>query len=83
METMMREKSDFSIFVANHLEKLLNAQHVAEKVSNFNKWLDKMNDLDFHKRTRSFFFELHRKHKTVELVGPIQNNSGILSRSLS
>ena len=83
MHTMIKEKSDFSIFVADHLEKLLYAQHMAEKASNFNIWLNKMNNLDFHKRTRTFFRELHRKYRAVEMVCPIQNSSGILSRDLS
>ena len=72
MNNMMREKSNFSVFVADHLEKLLYAQHKAEKASNFNKWLARMNDLDFKKWTRTFFKELRRKFRVPELAGPIK-----------
>ena len=51
---MIREKSDFSVFVADHLEKLLYAQHKEEETSKLNKWIARMNDLDFKKRTRTF-----------------------------
>ena len=80
---MMSEKSDFSIFVADHLEKLLHAQHKADKIFKFNRWIAKLNDLDFQKRTSTFFHELHLMYKAVELVGPIKNRFGILSRNLS
>ena len=83
MKNMLRDKSDYSVFVAGHLEKLLHAQHRKESTFKFNKWLAKMNNLDFQKRTRSFFVELRRKYRTAELVGPIENSSGTLSRNLS
>ena len=41
-----------------------------------------MNDLDFKKRTRTFFKELHRKFRVAELAGPIKNSSESLSRNL-
>ena len=82
INNMMREKSDFSVFVADHLEKLLYAQHKKEETSKLNKWIARMNDLDFKKRTRTFFKELHRKFRVVEKAGPIQNSSGILSSNL-
>ena len=54
INNMMREKSDFSVFVADHLEKLLYAQHKKEETSKLNKWIARMNDLDFKKHTRFF-----------------------------
>ena len=78
----MREKSDFSVFVADHIEKLLYSQHKKEETSKLNKWLARMNELGFKKRTRTFFKELHRKFRVAELAGTIQNSSGILSRNL-
>ena len=83
IDNVMRKKSDFSIFVADHLEKLLYAQDKAEKATKFNEWIAKMNDLDFQKRTRLFFSKLHRKFKPVEQVGPSIDKLGNLSRNLS
>ena len=45
------------------LEKLLITQHEHEERVRFYEWLEKMNDLDFYKRTRSFFSELRKRHK--------------------
>ena len=47
----MREKSDFSVPVADHLEKLLYAQHKEEETSKLNKWSARMKDVDFKKGT--------------------------------
>ena len=58
ISTMVREKTDFSIFIVNNLEKLLSSQYNIEKDLKFNVWLKKMNDLDFHNRTRTFFSEI-------------------------
>ena len=78
----MREKSDFSVFVADHLEKLLFAQHEIEEASKFNKLIARMNELDFKKRTRTFFKELHRKFSVADLEGPIKKCSRTLSKNL-
>ena len=42
-----------------------------------------MNGLDFKKRTRTFFRELHRKFRVDELAGPILSSAGALSRNLT
>ena len=80
---MVKDKSNISIFKVQLLEKLLNAQYTLEKRLAFNKWLTRMNELDFQKRTRVFFTELRRKYKCTEMLGPILYSSGIVSRSLS
>ena len=54
---MMRDRSAISIFAVENLEKLLSAQYHNEKDQEFNFWLKKMNDLDFHNRTRTFFLK--------------------------
>ena len=82
IETMKNKRSDFSIFVVSHLEKLLYAQQKLEQNNKFKRWLNKMNELDFQKRTRSFLSKLRKKYRTDEQSGPIINKFGILSRNL-
>ena len=79
---MSEGRSDLSVFNAQLLEKLLFDEYELEKKSTFNNWISKMNDLDFQKLTRSFFFELRKKYRIGEQTGPIQNRSGTLSRNL-
>ena len=52
------------------------------KKTTFNIWISKLNELDFQKRTRSFFFELSKKYRVDGQTGLIQNQSGTLSRNL-
>ena len=46
----------------------------------FADWLEKMNTLDFCKRTRTFFNELRKRHKIRQKAGPIINSLGVLSK---
>ena len=78
---MSEERSDFSVFNAQLLEKLLYDEYELEKKLTFNNWISKMNDLDFQKRTRSFLFELRKKYRIGEQTGPIQNRSGTFPES--
>ena len=51
---MQKEKSEFSIFVVNNLEKLLSSQDEHEENETTLRWLEKMNEHDFYNRTRIF-----------------------------
>ena len=83
IKNVLRKKTFFSVFVGEHLEKLLYAQHKTDRDADFKNWLAKMNNLDFQRRTRMFFSEVRRKYRPTELFGPIQNSSGSLSRNLT
>ena len=52
---MEKEKSRQSVFIVENLEKLLKSRYKFEQDTKFSTWLRKMNDLDFHNRTRTFF----------------------------
>ena len=82
LNRMQSDRSDLSVFNANLCEQLLYTQYKVDKESTFSKWLDKVNMLDYNKRTRAFFFELRRKHKNTDLVGPINDSLGMLSWNL-
>ena len=58
VETLQSEKSQFSLFAVENLEKLLSSHYEIEEKEKTSKWLKKMNDLDFQNRTRTFFSEL-------------------------
>ena len=83
VSTMIKEKSAFSVFAVDNLEKLLISQHKIEKDRRFKIWLQKMNDLDFHNRTRAFFSEIRSKYSRNEEMGPIYNKDGELSSNTS
>ena len=68
---MIQDRSDFSTFNAQLLEKLLYDEYELDRKTSFSNWISKMNELDFQKRTRSFFSELRKKHKIDEQSGPI------------
>lgn len=76
------ERSEFSYFVADNLEKLLNEQFRLEKNRKFSIWLRKMNDLDFQSRTRAFFAEIRSRQQTREEPVPILGKDGTLSDNL-
>ena len=78
---MQKEKSEFSFFVVDNLEKLLTTQHEYEEKVRVTKWLEKMNTLDFCNRTRVFFSELRKRHNITRKAGPIVDCSGILSKT--
>ena len=78
---MQEEKSDFSLFTVDNLEKLLISQHEHEERVRISEWLKKMNELDFHKRTRSFFSELRKRHNISQKARPIFDGSGNLSNN--
>ena len=82
LEAMENENSNFSYFVADNIEKLLNYQYKHEKDSKFSTWIRKMNDLDFQNRTRVFFSEIRSRQKLDEQPVPIRNLDGKLSDSL-
>ena len=83
ISTLQADWTDFSLFVADNLEKLLNHQYEHEKEKRFSEWLGKMDELDFHNRTRSFFNELRRKHNIHQKSGPIIDSSGNLSSNFN
>ena len=78
---MQEEKSDFSLFTVDNLEKLLISQREHEERVRISEWLKKMNDLDFYKRTRSFFSELRKRHNISQKARPIIDGSGNLSNN--
>ena len=79
---MQQDKTDFSYFVVDNLEKLLNAQYEHEKEIRTSNWLQKLNVLDFKNRTRAFFSELRKKYNVSQNTGSIFDSSGILSNNL-
>ena len=81
LATLQVDRTNFSLFVADNLEKLLNQQYEHEKKKKFSEWREKMDELDFQNRTRSFFNELRKKHNTHQKAGPIIDSSGNLSRN--
>ena len=84
-EAMLRvhkEKSDFSYFAADNLEKLVILQHKYENDRRFSTWIRKMNDLDFNNRTRAFFSKIRSRQMAEEEPSPIVDSNGILSDNL-
>ena len=79
IKLMLEEKSEFSFFTVDNLEKLLIAQYEHEERLRTSEWLNKMNDLDFHTRTRDFFAELRARHNIHQKARPIFDSSGNLS----
>ena len=51
---MQQDKSDFSFFVVDNLEKLLNTQYVLEEERRTSEWIQKLNDLDFSQKLALF-----------------------------
>ena len=80
--SMQKEKTEFSYFVVDNLEKLLKTQYEREEEVRVTKWLQKMNNLDFGNRTRVFFSELRKRHNVSQQPCPIVDCSGKLSNSL-
>ena len=81
--TLQKDRSNFSFFAADNLEKLLYIQYEHEKKKEFADWLEKMDTLDFCKRTRTFFNELRKRHKVRQKTGPIIDSLGALSKNLN
>ena len=59
------------------------SQYRKENDYKFSVWLRKMNDLDLHNRTRTFFVEIRKRHKVNDEIGPIRNRDGTLSENVS
>ena len=78
---MQKEKTDFSIFAVDNIEKLLKTQYLHEEERRFTQWLRKLNTLDFKNRTRAFFLELRKKHNATQTAGPIVDCLGKLSNT--
>ena len=74
--TLQRDKTQFSLFVVENLERLLSSQYEKEEKYKTSKWLEELNELDFLNRTRTFFQELRKRHKVRENFVPIRDNSG-------
>ena len=70
IEDMNRDRSEFSYFVAENLEKLIDRQYKHEKDGRFSTWLRKMNDLDYRNRARAFFTEIRSTRKLREEPSP-------------
>ena len=83
IETMQKDKTNFSLFAVDNLEKLLITQYEHEKKKAFADWLRKMNTLDYSKRTRTFFNELRKRHNVRQNAGPIINSLGVLSNNFN
>ena len=73
LEAMKKEKTAFSFFVADNLEKLLNYQYNLENDRKFSTWIRKMNNLDYQNRTRGFYSEIRRMQRPKEEPVPIYN----------
>ena len=79
--TMQKEQSEFSFFVVDSLEKLLTSQYEHDEKKRFSQWLEKMNELDFYDRTRTFFKELRQMHNATQKAGTIFDDSGNLPKN--
>ena len=80
--TLQRDKTQFSLFAVENLERLLSSQYEKEEKYKNSKWLEELNELDFLNRTRAFFQELRKRHKVRENFVPIRDNSGVLSNNV-
>ena len=83
ISTMQRDRTDFSLFAVDNLEKLLNIQYEHERKNKFADWLGKMDTLDFGKRTKTFFNELRKRHNVRKKAGPIIDSFGALSKNFN
>ena len=83
IKNLERNKSKFSLFIVENLEKLIDSHYKYEQNLKFSTWIKKMNDLDFHRRTRAFFSEIRKKQKVKEEIGPICDRDGNLSDNLN
>ena len=64
------------------MEKELYKQCEIEKQMKWAQWIKKLNALDYHKATRSFYAEVRGKCLEEEELGPIVNGEGTLSTTL-
>ena len=59
----------------------MTKEYYKTKNGQFSQWLEKLNNLDYRKRTRTFFRELRSRLRNTENFGPIIDSSGNLSRN--
>ena len=80
---MQKEKSDFSFFTVDNLEKLLISQHEHEERVRTSQWLKKLTILIFISvlSTKEFFTELRKRHNICLTARPIFDSSGNLSKN--
>ena len=76
-----KTKSDLSLFLLQHLQKLLQEQYKSEKTKQFHQWLSKLNQFDYKGRIREFYRSLKRNMKEKTSMGPVIDEKGNLSRS--
>ena len=81
--TMQEKKTEFSYFVVDNLEKLLNLQYDHEEKARISEWIQNMNGFDFSNRTRLFFSELRKRHNVTHKAGPIFDSLGTLSKNFN
>ena len=80
---MQEKKTEFSYFVVDNLEKLLNLQYDHEEKARISEWIQNMNGFDFSNRTRLFFSELRKRHNVTHKAGPIFDSLGTLSKNFN
>ena len=78
---LRHEKTEFSYFAVDNLEKLLTIQYKYEEEARITNWLHKMDNLDFCNRTRLFISELRKKHNVHRKAGPLIGPSGAFSKN--
>ena len=77
------EKSEFSVIQAKYWEKLLYLCFTNDRDLRYKDWLNRLENLDYSKRTRLLFSELRSKNCVLETFNAIRNSKGSLSESHS
>ena len=80
--TQNRTEMEVLVQRLTFLEKELYTQWENNQHRKFARWLDKLNTLDYHKATRTFYAEMRSKSRDSEHFGPIVDKQGQLSTSL-
>ena len=75
------DKSAFSVIRANFWEKALYRCFTKDRDIHYQQWLNKLENMEYPKRTRILFSELRSKNNVLETFNAIRNSENCLSES--
>ena len=78
----IRNSTDMNLTKLRVAHKQLIDTWKIERQKNFIQWLAKLDKLNYHQATRSFFSELRKMTTNPEVFGPIENKDGCISKSM-
>ena len=79
---MNTTRDTLSILNVKTLEKALYTQYSIDRQNDYLLWLEKLNKMDYNRRSRAFFAHLKSKVGEPENFGAVFDKSGVLSTTL-